>query len=255
MSATVSARPEQRFSNRVENYVRHRPGYPQDILPLLQRETGLGETSVVADIGSGTGISTGLFLQAGCQVHAVEPNAAMRAAAEKGLRESPGFRSVAGTAQATTLPDASVDVITAAQSFHWFDTPETRAEFSRILKPGGHVVLIWNERQIDATPFLRDYEQLLLDYASDYQEVRHENISHSHLGRFFSGPYAAHQFYNEQRFDFEGLKGRTLSSSYTPPEDHPLHAPLLYALRRLFDLHQQTGEVVMEYVTQVYIGH
>ena len=153
--ARMSAAPEQRFSDRVGNYIRYRPGYPPAVLAALQKHAGLTTRSVTADIGSGTGLSAGLFLRFGCQVHAVEPNREMREAAERLLAGEPRFHSVSGTAQATTLPDQSADLIIAAQAFHWFNTPETRAEFTRILKPDGHIVLIWNERKLDATPFLR----------------------------------------------------------------------------------------------------
>ncbi len=256
MTDPASPAPEQRFSGRVENYVRFRPGYPQEIIPLLQTEAGLDAASVVADVGSGTGISAKMLLQAGCIVHAVEPNREMRAAAEGLLGSCPAFHSVSGSAQATTLPAQSVDIVVAAQAFHWFNTPETRAEFSRILKPrpAGHVVLIWNERRLDATSFLRDYEHFLLTYATDYTAVRHENVTPAALSRFFIGPFASHAFLNEQRFDFEGLKGRLLSCSYAPAEGHPRHPLMMAGLNRLFDRHQKTGEVVFEYVTQVYLG-
>ena len=246
--------PEARFSDRVENYVRYRPGYPPEILDLLRREAGLTSASVIADIGSGTGISTKMLLHAGCIVHGVEPNLEMRQAAERLLGGWPAFRSVNGTAQATGLADRSVDLIVAAQAFHWFNTPETRAEFTRILKPGGHIALIWNERRTDATPFLRDYEQLLVRFATDYVTVRHENIDSAALERFFNGPYAQHRFPHEQRFDFPALQGRLLSSSYAPPPGHPQHEPMIAELRRLFDLHQTAGEVCFKYDTRMYIG-
>lgn len=249
-----SPAPEERFSDRVENYVRYRPRYPQAIIDMLCREVGLSSASVIADVGSGTGISAELFLQAGCTVHGVEPNREMREAAERLLAAYAVFRSVNGTAQATTLPDQSVDVIVAAQAFHWFNTPETRAEFARILKPGGHVVLIWNERKLDATPFLRDYENLLLRFGTDYASVRHENIDAAQLSRFFIGPHASHTFANEQRFDFDGLKGRLLSSSYAPADGQPMHESMIAELRGIFDLHQTGGQVCFEYNTQIHVG-
>lgn len=254
MPHPASPAPEQRFSNRVENYMRYRPRYPQEIIDMLRREAGLKPTSVIADVGSGTGISAALFLQAGCTVHGVEPNREMREAAERILAAHPAFHSVNGTAQATTLPDQSVDFIVAAQAFHWFNTPETRAEFSRILKPGGHVALIWNERKLDATPFLRDYEALLLRFGTDYAKVRHENIDATQLSRFIIGPHTTHTFDNEQHFDFDGLKGRLLSCSYAPAEGQPLHEPMIAELRRIFDLHQSAGQVCFEYNTQAYVG-
>ncbi|MBB5033361.1 class I SAM-dependent methyltransferase [Prosthecobacter vanneervenii] len=251
----ASSAPEQRFSDRVENYVRYRPGYPQEIIPLLQREAGLTPQSVIADIGSGTGISAELFLKAGFSVHAVEPNGDMRAAAERLLAPFPNFHSVNASAQATTLPDHSIDLIVAAQAFHWFNSPETRSEFNRILKPGGHIALIWNERKLDSTPFLRVFEQLLLTFGTDYTAIRHENVNAAALASFFSGPYATHTFANEQRFDFEGLKGRLLSSSYAPAEGQPRHEEMIAELRRIFDAHQVAGQVCFEYDTRVHLGH
>jgi len=254
MSAHSSA-PEQRFSDRVENYVRYRPSYPQEVIALLQREAALTPQSVIADVGSGTGISAELFLRAGYSVHAVEPNREMRAAAERLLAHYPRFHSVDGSAQATTLADHSVDLIVAAQAFHWFNTPETRAEFTRILKPGGHIALIWNERKLDATPFLRAYEELLLTFATDYAQIRHENIDAAALGAFFSGAYTTHTFAYEQHFDFEGLQGRLLSSSYAPAAGQPRHEEMIAELRRIFDACQVSGQVGFEYDTRVHLGH
>lgn len=246
--------PEQRFSDRVENYVRHRPGYPQEIITMLQREIGLTPRTIVADVGSGTGISAELFLRYGCEVHAVEPNREMREAAERLLSHYPNFHSVNGGAQTTTLPDQTIDLIVAAQAFHWFNTPETRAEFSRILKPGGNVLLIWNERKLDSTPFLKAYENLLLTFAADYTKVRHENIDAGELGRFFIGPFVTHTFPNEQRFDFEALKGRLLSSSYAPAAGQAGHDEMIAELSRIFDAYNESGIVRFEYDTRVHVG-
>lgn len=254
MSA-ASLPPEQRFTDRVENYVRYRPSYPDGVLDLLRRDAGLGSASHVADVGSGTGISAALLLRAGCTVSGVEPNRAMREAAERLLAAEPSFRSVDGTAEATSLADGSVDLIVAAQAFHWFRRREAREEFNRILKPAGRVVLMWNERRLAATPFLRDYEQLLLKFAVDYREVRHENIGEKELGEFFrGGAYQIHAIPHQQSFGFAGLKGRLLSSSYVPAEDRPEHAPMLEGLRRIFEQHQSGGLVRFEYDTRVFLG-
>ncbi|MFM1850906.1 MAG: hypothetical protein RIS54_590 [Verrucomicrobiota bacterium] len=144
-----------RFSDRVEAYVRYRPGYPADLISTLVAEAQLGPDSVVADVGSGTGIFTALLLPDTGTVHAIEPNAPMRTWAESTMGAEPKFHSHGTPAEATGLPDASVDLVTAAQAFHWFDPVATRREFARILKPGGQVALIWNERLTDTTPFLR----------------------------------------------------------------------------------------------------
>jgi ubiquinone/menaquinone biosynthesis C-methylase UbiE len=242
----------ERFSSRVENYVRYRPGYPSEVIELLKRECGLTSDSIIADIAFGTGIFTRRLLENGNRAFGVEPNADMRRAGESFLAGYPSFTSVAGTAEATTLPDHSMDFVTAAQAAHWFDLKKARKEFIRITKPGGWSVLLWNERRTDSTPFLREYEQLVLDYGTDYKEVRHERTTET-IHEFFS-PTALHSrvFENHQEIDYAGLEGRLLSSSYTPPPDHPQHNPMLAELRRVFEAHQANGKVVLEYNTRVY---
>src|SRR5262249_12824426 len=157
----------KRFSSRVENYVRFRPGYPLQILELLRRECSLTENSTIADVASGTGIFTRILLEDGNRVFGVEPNPEMRQAGEEFLKGFNNFTSVDGTAEATTLGENSVDMVTAAQAAHWFDREAARNEFVRILKPHGWIVLLWNERQTDSTAFLREYEQLLKTYGVD----------------------------------------------------------------------------------------
>jgi SAM-dependent methyltransferase len=223
-----------RFSDRVENYVRYRPGYPLEVLRTLQRECGLTPGHAVADIASGTGIWTRMLLKNGNEVVGIEPNAEMRHAGERQLAEFPEFTSLAGTAEATPLPHASVDFVTAAQAGHWFERAPARREFVRILKPGGWLVLVWNERLIDSTAFLRDYEQLVLSYGTDYQDVRHERTTGA-VNEFFAPvPFQERVFAMQQEFDYTGLEGRLLSSSYAPGPDHPNHAPVLRELRRIF---------------------
>jgi len=246
--------PTARFSDRVENYVRYRPGYPAEVLDLLRVECGLRPSHVVADVASGTGVFSRLLLENGNSVFAVEPNAEMR---EMGAHQLDGYDhlvSVAGTAEETTLGAASVDFVTAAQAAHWFDLPRARAEFARILKPGGWCVLIWNERRTSNTPFLREYEQLLLTYGTDYKEVRHERTT-AIIQEFFAP--ASHQeqvFDLRQQFDYEGTAGRLLSSSYAPLEGHPSHAPMMEELQRIFRAHATDNVVEFEYNTRVYYG-
>lgn len=252
----MSCASELRFSNRVANYVRFRPGYPDEVIEQLKQATGLGGDSEVADVGAGTGISAELFLRHGYEVHAVEPNREMREAAEHWLGGRPGFHSVVGSGQATSLPDASVDMVVAAQAFHWFDPGPTRLEFSRILKPGGWVVLIWNERLLDSNPFLRGYEELLIQHATDYGQVRHENVGAEALSSFFlNGQYQTYSVPNEQHFDYEGLKGRLLSCSYAPAEGQAGHDAMIAALVRLFEDHQADGKVTFTYKTRFHVGH
>ena len=244
----------ERFSNRVADYAKYRPGYPGEIIHLLREDCGLTKDSLIADIGSGTGKLSELFLQNGNLVFAVEPNSAMRTAAEQLLSNEKQLRSIAGSAESTTLPDASIDFITAGQAFHWFDQPKARLEFLRILKPGGWVVIIWNERRLNATPFLKAYEQLLLKYGTDYREVRHENTSKDISGFFAPNQLIVSAFENTQEFDFEGLKGRVASSSYTPEPGSLASLRMLEALEAVFTKYAVKGRVVVEYDTRVYFG-
>jgi SAM-dependent methyltransferase len=243
-----------RFSDRVENYVRYRPGYPGEVLRVLEKDCGLAPAHVVADIASGTGIWTRILLENGNPVFGVEPNTEMREAGERLLASFPKFTSVAGTAEATTLADASVDFVTAAQAAHWFDRQRSRREFLRILKPAGWLVLLWNERLTDSTPFLREYEELLLTYGTDYADVRHERTT-DEVNQFFDPlPFQERVFPLRQEFDYTGIEGRLLSSSYAPGPEHPRYAPMLAALRKLFDQHAVAGRVAVDYKTRAYFG-
>jgi ubiquinone/menaquinone biosynthesis C-methylase UbiE len=249
-----ASNPTSRFSDRVENYVRYRPGYPRDVLRVLQDACGLAPNDVIADLASGTGIWTRMLLENGNRVFGVEPNAEMRQAGERLLADFPQFTSIAGTAEATTLPDENVEFVTAAQAAHWFDRERARREFARILRPSGWLVLLWNERVTDSTPFLRDYEQLLLTYGTDYAEVRHERTT-SAVNEFFDpAPYEERVFAMRQEFDYAGVEGRLLSSSYAPGPEHPKCAPMLAELRRIFDTHADGGKATFEYKTRLYFG-
>ena len=242
----------ERFSNRVENYVKYRPDYPPEVLDLFRREMNLQIDSVIADIGAGTGISSKMFLENGNPVYGVEPNAAMRAAAKEFLKEFPRFKIVNGTAENTNLPDNAVDFVVAAQAFHWFDKEKTPKEFGRILRNGGFIILIWNERQLDTTAFLRGYEELLKKYGTDYEKVRHDNIEEKILQDFFQADYRRKTFENVQTVDFEGLKGRILSSSYMPAEDDSRFEPMVAEMQSLFAKYAENGKIQILYDTNVF---
>jgi SAM-dependent methyltransferase len=243
-----------RFSDRVENYVLYRPGYPLEALRALRTESGLAPNHAIADIASGTGIWTRRLLENGNPVFGVEPNAEMREAGDRLLAEFPTFTSVAGIAEETTLATQSVDFVTAAQAAHWFDRKRSRREFVRILKPRGWLALLWNERLTDTTPFLRDYEQLLLTYGTDYKDVRHERTTDAVNEFFDPAPYQERTFEMRQEFDYEGVEGRLLSSSYAPGPDHPQYGPMLTELRRVFNAHAVSGRAIFEYKTRLYFG-
>jgi SAM-dependent methyltransferase len=242
----------ERFSNRVENYVKYRPGYPPEVLQLFREEMGLTPDSVIADIGSGPGISAKPFLVNGNTVYGIEPNDAMRSAAEKILAAYPNFHSRSGSAENTGLPDRSMDFVIAAQAFHWFEPKATRSEFVRVLKHGGHIALLWNERQLDTTPFLREYEQFLLKFANDYTNVRHENVNEDRLKSFFQKDFRTAVFVNSQEFDFDGLLGRALSASYMLTEADERFPAMKNELRALVAKHAENGKIELRYNTAVH---
>lgn len=249
--------PTSRFSDRVADYVLHRPSYPADAIDFVVRTLALVRgSSTIADLGSGTGISSVLFLERGIAVRAVEPNAAMRTSAEAMLGTREGYSSHAGTAETTTLPDASVDAIIAAQAFHWFDPVRAHDEAKRILRASPRIAnaaLLWNARREWGTAFLEGYERLLLERAVDYASVRHQNVAASDaVDRFFGHPAKKWSTRNVQRFDWEGLRGRAASSSYVPPVGHALHDAFYAELRALFDRTHEDGRVAFEYEVDVY---
>lgn len=244
-----------RFSDRVADYVRYRPDYPVAMLEWLQHTHGVNPHWLVADIGAGTGISSKLFLDGGYRVIAVEPNEPMRKAAEQWLGDNERFRTIEGHATATRLEDASVDLVTVAQAFHWFDQAATRTEFQRILKPSGLVAIIWNSRRLVGTPFLEGYEALLREYGTDYTSVAERYGDESQMRAWFGiGYLGTGRFDHGQLLDFDGVRGRLMSSSYAPRAGHPQHEPMMHALRELFDRCAVDGHISFDYDTVIYVG-
>jgi SAM-dependent methyltransferase len=245
---------KQRFSSRVVDYVRFRPGYPHEALTLLKNECGLRSGHVIADVGSGTGFLSELFLKHGNRVYGIEPNKEMREAGEEYLASYDSFGSIDAAAEATTLEDATVDFVTAGQAFHWFDATAARREFSRILKPEGWIVVMWNDREMNSV-FATAYEDLLVNYGNDYKRVRASYPERDAMQKFFAGGSVwKRSIPNAQVLDRDGLAGRLGSSSYAPQPGHPNHAPMMAALDELFLANQIDGRVKMEYATHVYYG-
>ena len=250
----MSTDSTKRFSNRVDDYVKYRPHYPIEIINFLQNNYALSTTKLVADIGAGTGISTALFLDAGYRVIAVEPNTEMRNKAIELLSSFPGFKAVDGTAENTALQAGSIDAVIAGQAFHWFNAQNTRAEFKKILKPEGIVILIWNERKTESA-FEQEYNQLIIKHGQEYVKLDHRNIDAEHIGAFFAPePFRLEVFQNKQVFDFEGLTGRLISSSYMPTKGQAGYIPMINDLENLFNEYQQHDMITINYDTKVYVG-
>ncbi|MCB0367516.1 MAG: class I SAM-dependent methyltransferase [Bdellovibrionaceae bacterium] len=244
--------PTGRFSDRVENYIKYRPGYPAEIIKLMQEEMGLETHHSIADVGSGTGIFSELLLKNGNRVYAIEPNQEMRMAAERLLHDYQNFHSISGSSEATGLESRSVEVVTAAQAFHWFEPEATGKEFSRILRPGGHIMFVWNDRKTEGE-FAAAYEDLIVRHSTDYEQINHRNISAGEsVTKFFGQAPSRATFANFQEFDFEGFKGRLVSSSYIPNQDHPGYPLMIKELKDLFDKHQTNGVVRIDYQTEVF---
>ena len=251
----MTTEPTERFSNRVKDYKKHRPGYPPEVIGFLHATSALAQEAVVADIGAGTGLFTELLLPHARKVFAVEPNDAMRRELERELGASDRLISLNGAAEATDLQTGSVDLITSAQAFHWFDADKARAEFRRILKPGGFVALIWNLRDVEADDFQRDYEAMLRKHIPDYKETHKRSASDEHIMRYFAPEKVdIFQTANEQNFDLPALKGRLLSSSYTPKPPNPEFEALMQDVEKLFERSQVNGRVRFLYKTNLSLG-
>jgi SAM-dependent methyltransferase len=245
-------KPTERFSGRAEDYRRYRPGYPAGVVELIREAGGLKDGARVADIGSGTGIFARQLLEAGFEVTGVEPNGPMREAAEEELARFPKFHSAGGSAERTGLRDGEFDAITVAQAFHWFDLEATRLEFRRLLRPGGWVFIIWNRRDLDISPFAREYEELMRSLGERYEAVTHRERDGG-LGRFFL-EFRFAQFENPHTMDWTGLRGRFLSTSYAPSKGDPLHETYLARLEELFRRHAVEGYVTFHQKTAIYYG-
>lgn len=248
--------PKERFSDRAIAYHANRPRYPKALLDELKRHCGIESGSVVADIGSGTGILSELFLQNGNTVYAIEPNAPMRAIAEQNLGSNPRFYSVAGTAEETTLPSSSVDLIIAGQAFHWFDREKVRPEFARVLRPDGSIVLVWNERVPDSSAFAKDYEAALKTHSLDYNVMDPKKVSRDlhGLGDFLGPQMRVVKLHHSARVTFEQLSGLAASASYAPLPGHPKYEGFRTALTDAFTAHAEDGTVPLDYEMKAYIA-
>ena len=249
------ADPTERFGARAAAYARARPGYPDFVVAALAQALQLSRSAQVVDVGCGTGLSAEPFLRAGYRVIGVEPNASMRALALERLAGAAGFRAVAGRAEATGLPSACADLMIAAQAFHWFDVPATRAEALRVLRPPAHAALFWNDRLSEGSPFCAGYEQLVRTFSAEYAELRHRHERADRIDAFFGHRrWRTITVTHGDELDYARLADRLNSASYMPPPEDARHAPMMLALQELFASTARHGVVTMEFETRVLYG-
>ena len=259
-SATDNTDSKERFSSRVDAYREFRPRYPVEVIDLLQQQCALTRSSIIADIGAGTGMLAELFLEHGNSVFAVEPNRAMRSACEELCSKYPKLTCIDGSAEATILPDHCADFVIVGQALHWFQLAPARAEFARILQPGGWCAIIYNERRTGVDPFHNGYERILREFGTDYDSVRSKYPQQKKLEEFFDAKNGAMptmqqaSFPNAQEFDFKGLLGRIVSSSYMPQPDHPRYPAMLRQVEELFSRCRKDDHVQLEYDCVVTYG-
>lgn len=244
---------KSRFSNRVDEYAKYRPTYPIEVIENLKQNYGLKPENKIADVGSGTGISSKLFLDFGCEVFGVEPNLEMRERSAEELVTYKRFQAIDGSASETSLPNQSVDFVVVAQALHWFDLQACKAEFKRILKPNGKTIILYNQRPDQDTGLSKEYQKLLEKYGRDYQKLRHRKHSELVQDRFFV-KFDTHTFSNHQTLDFDGLVGRAESSSYMPKRTDPEFPKMKQELKQIFEQHNQQGLIQIHYQTCMYVG-
>lgn len=253
---SMPVEPTERFSNRVESYKRHRPGYPTAIVDLLTHECGLDDNSVIADVAAGTGLLSEIFLSRGYRVIAVEPNQQMRDACATLTSQYPQLQCVDGTAETTSLADNSIDLATVGQAMHWFDLKRTRNEFVRVLRSGGWCAVIYNNRCMAGDAFQEGYEKILAEYGTDYGAVRGSHLTEERLAAFFvPDAMSSAVFANSQQLTLEALQGRILSSSYMPQPGHPRYSEMSRTIEDLFSENETGGHVRMEYDCVVCYGY
>jgi SAM-dependent methyltransferase len=247
---------ETKFDGMGHSYAQYRPSYPKEFIDFLYSEVGVNAESIIADIGSGTGILTRQLLDRRSKVFAVEPNNDMRAIAEAELTDYKGYVSINGTAEETTLGDHYVDYITVAQAFHWFDRLRFKTECRRVLKPAGRAILVWNSRD-EASALIRENEKIIKEYCPDYSGFSGGmsfDEDNNDFNAFFDGKYDVRIFQNDLSFDKQGFIGRNLSGSYAPKENENGYAAYIAALGELFDKYNNNGNLIMPNLTRSYVG-
>jgi ubiquinone/menaquinone biosynthesis C-methylase UbiE len=244
------------FSKTTDFYDKARPSYPEELFNFLENKFKINSTHVIADIGSGTGIFTRLWLDRSYHVISVEPNNDMRKIVEESLNHYPYFKSIAASAEATNLETNSIDIITAATAFHWFNLELARSEFKRILKPGGLCILIWNIRD-NTFPIMQDYESMMRLYVKDYNKVvaNHYLYYNEIIDLFNPNRIEISEFSNSQTLNLNAFKERILSTSYSPKLGEANYKKLLLAAENLFNKYQSSKVIKLHYKCICYVGN
>ena len=244
----------ERFSTRVANYVKYRPDYPNQLIDTLIQQLKLTPASKIADIGAGTGIFSQLLLDSGLSVTAIEPNQKMLAAAKVQLINYHDFSFRNNSAEQTGLTSNSLDLITVAQAFHWFNNDDSLQEFKRILKQQGQLALMWNQRDLDCQ-FQQQYHRLLLKYCESYDSVNHMNLSTEQITQYYRpNDVQVFEFKHIQHLDYSSLLGRLLSTSYCPASHTSQFSELSAGLKSLFEQYAKAGTIEFNYICKLYLG-
>ena len=239
--------PQNRFTSRAEDYAKYRPSYSPKVIDRIVAELDNVSKSVAADVGAGTGISSRLLADRGITVLAIEPNAAMKQVA----KPHPLVEFSDGSAEDTKLPDASVDLVTCFQAFHWFNPKPTLKEFARILKPQGKLAAVWNNRHKD-DEFTKEYSRLTQKASNNDSELRHGTERSLHHTDWFN-PARHFLFPYRQALNLEALIGRAMSTSYIPQKGE-IYQEFIESLKQLHQHYRNTeGLVYLQYQTSVYL--
>ena len=240
-----------KFTGKAENYEKFRPSYPIEILNSFY-DYNLNQNSIIADIGSGTGKLTKIFLENGNIVYAVEPNDDMRNMAISTLNEYKNFISIKGSAEITTLQNKIIDFVTVGQAFHWFNPLKALDEFKRILKNNGVLALVWNNGKTSSA-FMQEYENIL-DNIKNHNNKNHRDISDETIEKYYSKDYKKLTVENIHELNFNEILGRVLSSSCSPKENTKEYYETRNLLKEIFNKYKQNDKIIIEYETVIYIG-
>lgn len=246
----------ERYSSKTDDYAKYRPNFPNEIVEFLYSNDFINSNSIIADIGSGTGRFTRLLLEKGNKVYGVERNDEMRAKAEQLLSQYSNFISIRGSAEETVLTDNTIDLITAAQAFHWFNKEKCLSEFKRIIKKNGKVLILWDD-------FLTNYNNFSIEYGKVLNKYRIVELGQMEkrftrtemISDFFrNNKYETLSFTHEIYQNFNSIKGGALSASFTPKPDEVNYKPFLLELQEVFEKFQSEGKVLTAFQTICYLG-